>query len=102
MYSSTDIYYRVEVFAQTGSEGYDLYGVSRQQIIDDVLDRHEARLGFRTYTHEHDYASVLTPATTATGSVAVVAEDAVEIRENLDSPETTDAPDNPRDGGGDI
>ena len=94
MARATDVYYRVEVFAQTGSEGYDLYGITRQQVIDDVLDRYEAHLGFLAYTHEHDYASVLTPPPTLTGSVPVtepsaataaeVAEDAVEIREHLD------------------
>ncbi len=99
MSRSTDVYYRVEVFAQTGSEGYDLYGLSKQQVIDDVLDRYEAHLGFLTYTHEHDYASVLTPATTvptATGTLvqvpseetaAEVAEDAEQIREHLDRTE---------------
>jgi choline/glycine/proline betaine transport protein len=61
MSRETDVYYRVEVFAQTGSEGYDLMGVTHQQIIDDVLDRYEAHLGFLTYTSQHDYASVLTP-----------------------------------------
>jgi choline/glycine/proline betaine transport protein len=73
MSRETDVYYRVEVFAQTGSEGYDLMGVTHQQIIDDVLDRYEAHLGFLTYSTEHDYASVLTPPMpTATGSIAVV------------------------------
>ncbi|MCT4574327.1 hypothetical protein N3930_46235, partial [Bacillus thuringiensis] len=50
MSRSTDVYYRVEVFAQTGSEGYDLYGVTKQQVIDDVLDRYEAHLGFLAYS----------------------------------------------------
>jgi choline/glycine/proline betaine transport protein len=64
----------VEVFAQTGSEGYDLMGLSHQQIIDDVLDRYEAHLGFLTYSTQHDYASVLTPPVPpATGSTPVVA-----------------------------
>ncbi len=73
MSRETDVYYRVEVFAQTGSEGYDLMGVTHQQIIDDVLDRYEAHLGFLTYSTQHDYASVLTPPMpTATGSIAVV------------------------------
>ncbi|MCG2622939.1 choline BCCT transporter BetT [Arthrobacter sp. I2-34] len=61
MSRETDVYYRVEVFTQTGSEGYDLMGVTRQQVIDDVLDRYEAHLGFLTYSSERDYASVLTP-----------------------------------------
>lgn len=73
MSRQTDVYYRVEVFTQTGSEGYDLMGLSHQQVIDDVLDRYEAHLGFLAYSTEHDYASVLTPPSmTATGAVPVV------------------------------
>ena len=73
MSRETDVYYRVEVFAQTGSEGYDLMGVTHQQVIDDVLDRYEAHLGFLTYSSQHDYASVLTPPVPpATGSIARV------------------------------
>lgn len=73
MSRETDVYYRVEVFTQTGSEGYDLMGVTHQQIIDDVLDRYEAHLGFLTYSSQHDYASVLTPPPApATGSIARV------------------------------
>lgn len=73
MSRETDVYYRVEVFAQTGSEGYDLMGVTHQQMIDDVLDRYEAHLGFLTYSSQHDYASVLTPpVATATGSITQV------------------------------
>lgn len=59
-----DFYYRVEVFTQTGSEGYDLMGLTVQQIIDDVLDRYEAHLGFLVYSAENQAASVLTPALT--------------------------------------
>ena len=44
----TDVYYRLEVFTQTGSGGYDLMGLTRQQIIDDVLERYEAHLAFLT------------------------------------------------------
>jgi choline/glycine/proline betaine transport protein len=56
-----DRYYRIEVFTQTGSEGYDLMGLSSQQIIDDVLDRYETHLSFLAYSHEHSYQSVVTP-----------------------------------------
>ncbi len=45
-----DVYYRAEVFSQTGSEGYDLMGVTHQQMIDDVLGRYEGHLGFLTYS----------------------------------------------------
>ena len=60
-----DIYYRVEVFTQTGTEGYDLIGLTRQQVINDVLDRFEAHLSFLRYSSENDLASVLTPAVPA-------------------------------------
>ena len=56
-----DVYFRLEVFTQTGSGGYDLMGLTKQQVIDDVLDRYEAHLGFLAYSSETDAASVLTP-----------------------------------------
>ncbi|GGK15384.1 choline BCCT transporter BetT [Luteimonas terricola] len=62
MSRETDVYYRLEVFTQTGSGGYDLTGLTRQQVIDDVLDRYEAHLAFLTFSSETDTASVLTPA----------------------------------------
>ena len=61
MSRETDVYFRLEVFTQTGSGGYDLMGLTKQQIIDDVLDRYEAHLAFLTYSTETDTASVLTP-----------------------------------------
>ncbi|WP_411721976.1 choline BCCT transporter BetT [Mycetocola sp.] len=61
MSRETDVYYRLEVYTQTGSGGYDLMGLTKQQIIDDVLDRYEAHLGFLAYSTESDVASVLTP-----------------------------------------
>lgn len=39
-------YYRLEVFTLTGSLGYDVYGYSRTQIIEDVLDLYERHLDF--------------------------------------------------------
>src|SRR5690606_40508816 len=39
MSRETDVYDRLEVFTQTGSGGYDLMGLTRQQVIDDVLER---------------------------------------------------------------
>ncbi|MFE4835880.1 choline BCCT transporter BetT [Arthrobacter sp. NPDC056691] len=54
MFPETEIYYRVEVFTQTGSEGYDLMGVTHEQMIDDVLARYEAHLGFLTYLNQQD------------------------------------------------
>ncbi len=70
MTGQTDIYYRLEVFTQTGSGGSDLMGLTRQQLIDDVLERYEAHLAFLsvsaendTASAENDTASVLTPPT---------------------------------------
>jgi choline/glycine/proline betaine transport protein len=61
MSRETDVYYRLEVFTQTGSGGYDLMGLTRQQVIDDVLERYEAHLAFLTITEEMHTPSVLTP-----------------------------------------
>ncbi len=61
MSRETDVYYRLEVFTQTGSGGYDLMGLTKQQVIDDVLERYEAHLAFLTFSSETDTASVLTP-----------------------------------------
>jgi len=36
-------------------------GLTRQQVIDDVLERYEAHLAFLTHSMESDTASVLTP-----------------------------------------
>ncbi|MDJ0339060.1 choline BCCT transporter BetT [Cryobacterium sp. PH31-O1] len=55
------VYYRVEVFTQTGSDGYDLMGATHQQMIEDVLIRYEGHLGFLTHSNQYNYASVLTP-----------------------------------------
>jgi choline/glycine/proline betaine transport protein len=44
-----EVYYRAEVFDQAGSEGYDLMGLARQQVIDDVLGRYEGHLSFLSY-----------------------------------------------------
>jgi choline/glycine/proline betaine transport protein len=62
MTRETDIYYRLEVYTQTGSGGYDLMGLTRQQVIDDVLERYEAHLAFLAFSSAHDTASVLTPS----------------------------------------
>jgi choline/glycine/proline betaine transport protein len=63
MTRQTDVYYRLEVFTQTGSGGYDLMGLTRQQLIDDVLERYEAHLAFLSVSSDNDTASVLTPPT---------------------------------------
>ena len=61
----------MEVFAQTGSEGYDLMGVTQQQIMEDVLVRYEAHLGFLAFSNEYDHPSLITPPVPpSTGSLA--------------------------------
>lgn len=42
----SDVYYRLEVTTQTGNGGYDLMGLTKQQVIDDVLEQYEAYLTF--------------------------------------------------------
>ncbi|KAB1503828.1 BCCT family transporter [Corynebacterium sp. 320] len=39
-------YYRLEVFDRTGSLGYDIFGYSREQLIDNILDLYERHLEF--------------------------------------------------------
>lgn len=56
-----DVYYRLEVFTQTGSGGYDLMGLTKQQVMDDVLNRYEAHLAFLVFSSENATPSVLTP-----------------------------------------
>lgn len=34
-------YFRIQVFTQTGSEGYDIFGFTRDQLIADLLDNFE-------------------------------------------------------------
>lgn len=65
----SDTYYRVEVFAPTGSEGYDLMGLTQHQIMEDILIRYVAHLGFLTYSNEYDHPSLPNPpGPTAAGS----------------------------------
>ena len=63
----TDVYYRLEVFTQTGSGGYDLMGLTRQQVIDDVLERYEAHLAFLAVSTETDIKSMPTAPVSTQG-----------------------------------
>ena len=81
MSRETDVYYRLEVFTQTGSGGYDLMGLTRQQVIDDVLERYEAHLAFLTFSSETDTASVLTPPMTPAGPPSPVPKDAGDVQD---------------------
>lgn len=85
MSRQTDVYYRLEVFTQTGSGGYDLMGLTRQQIIDDVLERYEAHLAFLTFSSDTSAPSVLTPSVLPKDQ-SPIPKDADDI-EDLDSPE---------------
>ncbi|MGY5764034.1 choline BCCT transporter BetT [Brachybacterium sp. DNPG3] len=55
-------YHRLDVFTQTGAEGYDIGGLTRAQIIADVLDRYENHIRYLSYAAEVDSASLLTPS----------------------------------------
>ena len=81
MARETDVYYRLEVFTQTGSGGYDLMGLTRQQVIDDVLDRYEAHLAFLTFSSETDTASVLTPAVLPKDQHPAIPPDADDVED---------------------
>ena len=81
MSRETDVYCRLEVFTQTGSGGYDLMGLTKQQVIDDVLERYEAHLAFLTFSTETDTASVLTPPVQPKDPLSEVLKDAGDIKE---------------------
>src|SRR5690606_24461992 len=80
MTRETDVYYRLEVFTQTGSGGYDLMGLTKQQVIDDVLERYEAHLAFLTFSTETATASVLTPSVLPKDQQSAVPKDAGDIQ----------------------
>ena len=42
----SDLYYRLEVFTETGSQGTDVMDWDREQVINDILDSWEAHLAF--------------------------------------------------------
>ncbi|TKS54376.1 BCCT family transporter [Luteimonas yindakuii] len=81
MSRETDVYYRLEVFTQTGSGGYDLMGLTKQQVIDDVLERYEAHLAFLTVSTERDTASVLTPSILPADELSAVPRDAGDVQD---------------------
>lgn len=82
-----DVYYRLEVFTQTGSGGYDLMGLTRQQIIDDVLDRYEAHIAFLTVSTDTNAASVLTPTMRSAEQQPIVPKGAGDIVDLSDQEE---------------
>ncbi|MBD7978305.1 choline BCCT transporter BetT [Serpens gallinarum] len=87
MSRETDVYYRLEVFTQTGSGGYDLMGLTKQQVIDDVLERYEAHLAFLTFSSETATPSVLTPSILPKDQQSAVPKDAGDIHDLGDKKE---------------
>lgn len=81
MSRETDVYYRLEVFTQTGSGGYDLMGLTKQQVIDDVLERYEAHLTFLTVSSERDTRSVLTPSVLPSEEHSAVPADTSDVQD---------------------
>lgn len=75
------------VFTQTGSGGYDLMGLTKQQVIDDILERYEAHLAFLTLSSETDTASMLTPAILPKDQPSAIPKDAGDIHDLEDKKE---------------
>ncbi|MDR4533702.1 choline BCCT transporter BetT [Glutamicibacter sp. PS] len=57
--SSSDVYYRLEVFNQEGSHGFDLMGLGKEQVIADVLDQYETYMAFMHHQSQHDSRSLI-------------------------------------------
>lgn len=87
MSRETDVYYRLEVFTQTGSGGYDLMGLTKQQVIDDVLERYETHLAFLTFSSETATPSVLTPSILPRDEAPTVPKEAGDVQD-LDNGKT--------------
>lgn len=69
---SQEDYLRLEVFDQTGTRGYDLNGLTTQQIVDDVIDRYEMHLSFLTESASTDTRSRLTPPVTPVAEPSLI------------------------------
>lgn len=54
-------YYRLEVYLLEGSQGYDLIGYSREQVINDILDQYEQHLQFLHVSREASGQSAQLP-----------------------------------------
>lgn len=68
--SVDDTYYRVEIFAATGSEGRDIMGYTREQVLTDVLDAYERHLTFLTISENEGGSSGMN-----TGVIGVIPDD---------------------------
>lgn len=56
-------------------------GLTRQQVIDDVLERYETHLAFLTISSETDTASVLTPAVVPKDEHTAVPKSADDVQD---------------------
>lgn len=72
---SQEDYLRLEVFDQTGTQGYDLNGLTTQQIVDDVIDRYETHLSFLTESASTDTRSRLTPPVTPVAEPSLIKDE---------------------------
>ncbi|MDN6537550.1 MAG: choline BCCT transporter BetT [Corynebacterium variabile] len=72
---SQEDYLRLEVFDQTGTRGYDLNGLTTQQIVDDVIDRYEMHLSFLTESASTDTRSRLTPPVTPVAEPSLIKDE---------------------------
>ncbi|GAB3653671.1 choline BCCT transporter BetT [Zhihengliuella somnathii] len=79
--SSNDRYYRLEVFSLEGSYGYDLSGLSQEQIIADVLDHYEIHLEFLHTSTGSLPASAVTDQANITGWAGHEDDDTVHTKE---------------------
>ncbi|HIW90844.1 MAG TPA: choline BCCT transporter BetT [Candidatus Corynebacterium avicola] len=70
-----ETYLRLEVFDQTGTQGYDLSGLTKQQVVEDVIDRYEEHLGFLSASASSDTHSRLTPPVTPVAEPALIKDD---------------------------
>lgn len=56
-----DRYYRLEVYLLEGSQGYDLMGYTRDQVIEDILDQYERHMNFLHMSREAPGSSATVP-----------------------------------------
>ncbi|GAA1188228.1 choline BCCT transporter BetT [Nesterenkonia xinjiangensis] len=47
-----DVYFRVEIFSANGSQGHDIMGYTKDQVITDILDAYERHLTFLTLSED--------------------------------------------------
>ncbi|NKG21391.1 choline BCCT transporter BetT [Paeniglutamicibacter sp. Y32M11] len=90
--STGEQYYRMEVFSQEGSHGYDLMGCTREQIICDVLDQYEIHLSFLREQENADGPSRIAEATipkTDWDSDFENVQDTAAPQQTPENPETT-------------